>query len=495
MQSWNDIIQVAMMGTDKKSVDILQFPEGLKKQASVIAQHASLEREERFLQTAALVCQAKRAGFIPSIVEVAHPLQAPEEEQPYASQAAHSLLKQIMEEDELPLLLAWLQECQKAACIINPEWLPRLFEKGLQHRKLQPLLAACAGKRGQWICRYNEAWNYTHSAEPEEVWLHGGWEQRKDVFQELRKTDRVKAMDLLQKTWKEEDANTRFSLLELMEKTCAQDDLPFLESLEQDKSKKVKEKSLEIQQKIPESTPVAFYVAFMKKALKIHKETSMLGMLSKTTLRFQLPADQEKELVKMGIQKLSEDKSMSDEEYICYQLFQHLPPVRWKEITGLDAASFIQVLQKDEFGKKMIPALVLSIKRFRDLNWAQQFLQTSTTFYIDLIPFLEETQRDAYSLKYFEKFQDNIAAYALMYGKEWSLEFCEKLFKFTAGKPYQYPKSFYSEHIGLIPPGIAGHLAKFAPQEQYLGNLWKGISEHIYMLLKLKYQTKQSFNA
>lgn len=185
MESWNEIIQVALIGTEKKSVNLLQLPRGLQEQASRIVQHESLDKEDRFLQIATLAAQAKRAGYLPASNESVVPLMAPQEELAYASAASHSLLKQIMEVDETLLLKWWLQHCQQARCIVNPEWLPRLFEKGQQHRKLQPLLAACGGKRGEWICRYNEAWNYSSSSDPAEIWLHANWEQRKEVLLSL----------------------------------------------------------------------------------------------------------------------------------------------------------------------------------------------------------------------------------------------------------------------------------------------------------------------
>ena len=495
MESWNEIIQVAMIGTEKKAVNLSLCPDSIQKLANKVVQNSGLDREERYLQIAALANQARRAGFMPYNNDTVLPQMAPSETLPYAGSAAHSLLKQIMEEDELPLLKSWLQQCMMAEKIINPEWLPLVFEKGQQHRKLQALLAKCGGKRGEWLCRYQEAWNYSNAANPDEIWMHGNWEQRKDLFGELRQSDRKKAMDLLQQTWNTEDANTRLSLLELMEKEAGADDLEFLESLHADKSKKVKDKSLEIQKKIPESATASFYHQFMKEAFTVHKEKSLLGMLSKTTIRFRIPSSLETALFKTGIEKISAEKGMSDEEYICYQIISWMPPTHWKSITGIDEETFIQLLQKDEFGKKMVPALVLSIKRFRDVGWAQQMLLHSSVFYIDLIPFLDPTQQEQYSLKYFEKFPDNVLVYSLSSGREWSMELCDKIIRHTASRTYQFSRQFYSEHIALIPVGVAGYLERYSPQDSYQKSLWKNISEHLYLLLKLKHQTKQSFHS
>src|SRR5262249_13671653 len=155
-----------------------------------------------------------------------------------------------------------------------------------------------------------------------------------------------------------------------------EEDIPFLESLSSEKSKKVKEEALQLLKQIPGSAITKQYEEILKQAVIFKKEKALLGMISKTVVQFKMPASIDAAIYKTGIDKLSSNKEFSDDEFIVFQLIQAVPLSFWEKHFESDPAAIIDLFQKDPIGKKMIPALVIAITRFRNKRWALKFMQS-----------------------------------------------------------------------------------------------------------------------
>ena len=493
MQFWDTIINTAMIGTDKKQVGIADMPAELAEPATVIVNNEEADKEQKFLQLAAVAFNFRQTGVTALQKEVSIS-PAPAEEKEYCSIAASQILKDILIEESIPLLQYWLEHCDSKQRIIKPETLPVLLEIGRQYKNLQVLVASCCGKRGEWLSGFNEAWNFSSTQTGEELWQTGTPEQRKIVFKETRKINPALAREWLQKTWPQEDANTKTGFLELMPENISEEDIPFLESLSAEKSKKVKEEAITLLKQIPGSAIVKQYQELLQLSVTIKKEKALLGMVSKKSLQFKLPATFDETIFKTGIEKLSSSKEISDEEFIIYQLIQSVPPSFWEKQLDSDPETTIDLFQKDKIGKKMIPALIIAITRFNDTSWALNFIQHSETFYIDTIPLLQAQQQEVYSNKFFEKYPDSIIQYATQRETEWSVELSKKIFTHTAKNPYQYNRSFYNQYIHLIPGPAIVELEKCTPAEEHLRSTWSNTSDYIIKLITLKIQTLKAFN-
>src|SRR5690349_3342671 len=105
MESWNHIINTAILGTDKarlkkealslQDFPIDQLPDGEKNEA------------EDFLQVAAAVFNFRQCGFVPLKQETVSISKAEAEVKPYASILAHQVLNDLLEADSTELLLFW----------------------------------------------------------------------------------------------------------------------------------------------------------------------------------------------------------------------------------------------------------------------------------------------------------------------------------------------------------------------------------------------------
>ena len=306
-----------MMGTDKKPISSADLPPAFEEVAQEINNNNAKDKEEKFLQVAALVHNYRQCGIMAAQKEIMAP-SAEQEEKKYCSNDAHLVLVDILGEESNGLLKLWLQNCYEKQQIILPEIVPQLLQTGVQQKRLQPLITACCGKRGQWISSFNAAWNFSSMQTDEELWQTGTLEQRKETLKYIRKNDASKSREWLQETWAQEDANTRAGFLEIFSDNLSADDIPFLESLSEDKSKKVKDEATRLLKQIPGSSIVQLYEQILSQSVVLKKEKGLLGMRSKMVLQFKLPALIDESVYKTGIDKLSNSKEFTDDEFVIF---------------------------------------------------------------------------------------------------------------------------------------------------------------------------------
>jgi hypothetical protein len=492
MQQWNDIVNTAMLGTEKKVPDFNAVPQNIVQPLQLIQQNQQLDKEEKYLQAAALIYNYQVCGAVPFKKENLIIAPAPAEEKPYCNKEALQVLNDILSEENIPLLAFWLQHCAAAGHIIHPELVHRLLQLGAEQKKLQTLITACCGNRGKWLAGFNEAWNFSMQQSTEETWQTGTPEQRRNILTATRKHNPVLAVDWLQQTWPQEDAATKTTFLEILQTNISAADIEFLELLATEKSKKVKELALDLLKNIPQSAVVQQYESLLAQTVQLKKEKALLGLSTKTVLLLQLPQVPDA-VFNSGIEKLSSTKEFTDDEYIIYQLAMYVPPTFWQQQLNTTAEGVIKLLQDDAVGKKILPALVLAVKRFNNNEWAAALLQHSKIFYLDIMAMLPPQQQNDYSIRFFEGHEDTIIQNALNFTSEWSTTLTQKIFTYTAKNAYQYNRSFYSQHIHLIPMQAIAVLEKCMPSEAYQQSVWAGTSEYITKLISLKTQTITAF--
>jgi hypothetical protein len=494
MEFWDTIINAALMGTDKKQISANDLPPAIGEAAVLISENPEKDKEDKFLQIAAILLNYRQCGTKPLHKEIS--IQAADaEEKQYCSQKGLDVLKDIILEDNIHLLNFWLKHCNDKRVIVMPEMVPVLLGKSAEHKKLQYLVAACCGKRGEWLGKLNTAWNFSSTQTGEELWQTGTFEQRKEILRQIRTINPAKGREWVQQTWPQEDAASKTALLEILADNLSAADIPFLESLDTEKGKKVKEMAAQLLKQIPGSAIIRMYEKMLSQSVHVKKEKALLGMMSKTVLVCKLPDNPDDAIFKTGIDKLSNIKELSDDEYVISQLLEFVPPVFWENHLQMSPAHIIDLFQKDPNGKKLIPAFVRAISRFKDAGWALNFMDHSQVFYIDIIPLLQEQLQEQFSNKLFDRYPDDVIQYAVRRKSEWSIELAVKIIRHAAKNPYQYNRSFFSQQIHLLPVNISGELETCTPQEEHFRSGWNSMSDYIMKLTSLKIQTIKAFTS
>ena len=495
MEHWNQIVTAAMMGTDKSPLSAAGLPDELSGAAGMIIDNKSISKEEQFLQLAALLMNFRQSGVSalpdPGIAAEV----APVETLSWCSIQAMQVLKDIVGEDLDTLIHYWLIRCAEKQQLIHPSLIPAMLEQALYNKKWQPLVAACCGKRGEWLSRFNPAWKFSANQTVDDAWQTGTPEQRKQVLREQRASNPQQAITMLQAIWPQEDAGTKQGFLELLDENISETDLPFLELQFTEKSKKVKAEAVRLMLLVPSSSIIKKYENTLKKLVILQKEKTLLGMSSRLKLQYAPTDSIKQEITELALESKCGQPGYSNEEWVYYQLVKAVQPAFWEQYLQQPGEKIIELFQADELGKKMIPALVLSAVANKDNRWGELLFTNAAIVYTEVLPLIPQQKREEYMLQYFEKLPDEMTDMAFQSEKPWSLPLAMKVLTQFATNPYRYQKNMLLKHVMLIPDEVTGMLSSIQPQEDYKGTMWQNTSHFLRRILEYKKEIIQAFNA
>jgi hypothetical protein len=480
---WNNIINTALLGTGKKQLSAADLPPDLAPIAQMIMGDKSLDAETQFLHIAAVAFNYRQSG-VNAVNNAGVPLQpAPPEEQPYCNTAAIYALQDALDMDLLPLVTYWLEACHHKGQIVVPEYIPVLLDTALTQKRIRHLAMTVCGKRGQWLSSMNPDWQFPFAVSNEDRWQTGSAEDRRQVLQETRQSYPGMAREWLQQTWAQENTSTRTEFLKIFRINISEDDLGWLESM-QEKNQKVKDEIWALLKQIPTSFIVQSYWQVLQRAIS-------RGPAQSLRISLQLPLD--KIIIDSGIATLSNEKNVSEEAYILFQLLGSVPPSWWESHFNTDKEEVFTLFEKDDLGKRFIPALILAAGRFKDTTWLRLLLNKSTAFYPEVIPLLSADEQEAYALRLFSNHPQDVINYLSNRTDEWGLAITSEVLKWMARNPYQYTRNFFDKHVLQLPPVIADELEKLAPEEPAYQATWRNTSEHIRKLLSCKVAINNAF--
>lgn len=482
MEHWNQLINTALLGTAKKPTGSAGMDGPILHAANTILAQENTDKEDKFLQLAAVLYNYRQSGTRPITADVAPMKVCPPETKAYCKPAAIRVLQQVLETESIQLLQLWLEYCVKANVLVPPAQLPVMLDKGWRNKSLRALIAATGGQRAAWLGHFNPDWNFSRVADTiEDRWQNGATAQRVEALKELRTADPVMARTWLEQSWPKESVTVKTELLSVLEHPVDPADIPWLESLLTEKSKQVKETATRILKKLPGSSIHEKYWQVIAGAIQLDK----FGQVTVA-----LPEITDDSIFQSGIEKFSSDKTITDDTHVLYQLVSSVHPSRWEEHFNRDTERVIALFQQQESLQPFVPAMVLAIAWFEDKERALSFMQHSETFYIDIIPLLPAAQQQEFGEKFFDEHPDAIIEYACKHQEEWSTQLCTRIFKYAATQPYTYNQQFMNNHIRLIPVSIAATLDNITPVEAYHTGYWNNIKVHLGRLLQAKSQVQ-----
>ncbi len=496
MQLWTDIISNALLGTDKQAPVTTGWPEDFTTALSHINGNTAIDKEEKFLQLAALAFNYRQSGVQPLHKADASITIAPEETRPGCSMAAIQAFNDVVAEDNEGLLQLWLECCAAKQQLAHPFMLPVLLNKAVAQKSLQPLIKSCAGERGKWLAQFNPDWEMPAAISLEEQWQTGTPAQRKAALAQVSETDPATARAWLQQTWPQENTNARADLLNSLRPIVFAEDSSWLEELLNEKSVKVKEAVIHHLRLQPESSIVQQYWQVVQQAISIKKEKALLGLSSKTTLQIKLPDTINEDIFKYGIDRMSSNKKVSDEDHIVEQLVQAVPPHLWEAHLQETPERIITLFAEHAAGSRLYAALEGASSRFSNTQWAKLFAAAGKRFYEPLMRALEPAEQEAYLLRSLEKTpEDVMASVRQQLNGTWSLALTRGILAYACKSPYSYNRLFFSKRAHQLPVEIAWELDRISPerQEQHVNDAWSDIAVHIKKLLALKQQIIKAF--
>ncbi|NJK96716.1 MAG: hypothetical protein HC905_18960 [Bacteroidales bacterium] len=485
------LITTALLGTAKKQLSPDELPEPLK--AALEGQTAD-DNETTFLRSASLALNYLKAGTKP--LQITLPAnEAPDEEKPYCSPEAMMVLKELLSNKYHHLTWFWCKHCRDKGFIVQPEMLPELFEWGVSTKKQwSTLFSEVIGKRGLWLSQFSDDWKFVTFTDEDGDWDTTTLPQRVNLLKQLRMQNPSEARIKIETVWKEENAAARQELLATLIIALSHDDEVFLNRTLNDKSQKVKELAWQLLKLIPDSAIIQKYRSILQNSIVITLG-KMLGLINKTSIDIRLKLPDE-EIFTTGIQNLSSDKRISDDNFILMQLISEVPPEFWTEHFNTSPGEIVKMFASRDELKKFQGSLVNSILKFKSKLWAKLVADNFNVESIQLLPLLEAGDKIKYA-EHLLKVSPNIAEIvnALRneeHPVEWNNNLSRQLISVMAQDPYAYANLF--EGIAVyLPATIVNDLDRFFPSEEWKRNYWQKTSQQIREYLQLKEKIKAIF--
>ena len=496
MEPWDIIIHTALLGTDKKALKQEELPAHLADVYDIISKET--DKEETFLHLAAVASNYRKCGSVPLHEKVAYAF-AEDETNLYCNAMAHQVLNALLSVESYSLLSLWLQECNARNLIVQPEVIPVLFDLAGKQKNLQQQIVSVTGKRGAWLLPLNEAWKFDAQNTDETVWQTGTTEERKLYLQALRKKEPSGGRELLQQTWPHENANTKTDLVKQLSVGISDEDIAWLESLLNDKSQKVKDEVMKLLKLLPQSSVIQKYWGIIQQSIYIKKERGLLGIGNETILEIGLPTNIDETVFKTGIEKISSNKNIDDDDFILYQLISAVPPSFFEEHFALSKEALLALFSQSKKGKQLVPAFGAAAVHFKEKDWFKTILASSENeFYPEAFLLLNHEEKEAYALSFLQKNEQEptiIEQLKKHHQKEWSIALAKAVLRYTANNSYSYNHSFYNGIILSVPVSIIMELEKCTPTDEYTRNQWSKTSDYIIQLLTLRTQILQAFQS
>jgi hypothetical protein len=495
MKHWEKIQQHAMLGTARAPLTMADLPEAI---AGALA-WAPADAEEDFLRLASVAWQYGQAGALPPSVSTITSV-APPEERPYSALQATGELLSLLDDEVYSLVRLWLEYCIAAGQLARPETLPALLDAAMRRPELRDMVNRVAGNRGQWLMRLNPAWRIDTAKEDDTtVWQTGKPDARRALLTQIRETDTPRALSLLQSTWATESAADKVAFLNILVAQASNADLPWLESL-QEKGQKVIAAITNLLKHIPESKIVTAYQDVLRQAFALRTSKALLGMLNKTSVAVTETVAIPAAVFATGIEKLSSDKRITDQQYILIQLAIRVPPAFWQmQLQQPDARAVIMLMQKEQETALYLPALASAAVAFRDLTWVRALLDHSDEDLIDsaivmLLRALPVAERMAYAARFFSRQPQGIIEMLLEEDAPWDITLAKTIIAYTASEVYSYNRTFYRQAVQNLPVELLSYIDTFTPSEEAKRPYWRTQADELYRLVSWKQQLQKSFS-
>lgn len=455
MTGWDDLAAAALMGTERRSVDLALLPGTVGEAARNLD---GGDAAAALLDAAALFTAHRRGGALPSGDAPAAPAPAPAETAPLMSAAAADRLERILEDGDRELAVEWLGAAAEAGRIVAPRALPALLSAAAADRGVATAAAPALGRRGTWLAAFRPEWRRALDprsavaaapADPR-AWELGDAATRRGLLAELRRVDPAAARELLAASWARESGPDREALLPLLEIGLSAADEALLEAALDDRRKDVRATAARLLGRLPSSA----YTARM--SARARGAVTVMRRLLRARLVVEPPTECDPTMVRDGIEARS--PGGGERAWWLRQIVAATPLSLWTELLDADPAGVLDVPVADGWRDVLLEGWVAATVGRRDAAWATALLRhLPPARHVELFDALPSAVREARVAALLRARRDQAAEAALNSAlaatpRPWGRELADAFLGWLAN-PGLDPQSYYARHR----LALAGH--------------------------------------
>lgn len=479
---WNELVNVALLGSDRRAVPFHELPEEIRQSAE---NQLSISPEKTLLRVAALSANYLRAGTEPAALALPDLPPCPPETQPYASGSGVKLLRDMLN-DPLPgtgLLALLLEKLRTKSVVIPPGLLIPLLTTAATAKTtavVEPI-AELIGERGRWLAAQNPDWAIVLPADLDALWENGTKDEREAVLSHLRQTDPNRARQLLETVWEQEPVLQQKIWLNKLVTGLGPDDEPFLTRLFTDYQAITKRKPT--QQALFQDAATyllslpnsALYQTIREKLRQyVTVRKGLLGRLTgQEVVTMILPKQDDgffntATMTQYGLETNADLTSAGQIRHWFFQFLAAIPPATWQELWQVDEENLIDFCFRQSFGKEDPKATadaleVVAILRHKSTTLARSLLRTKHKFgfkerLIALLPPAEQEHYIEANALDFSEYPANYLFLTDLNRPHWSVSFSQYvvvLFAKRLVSNYQFTpsaKAFLADAATVLHP-------------------------------------------
>jgi len=366
MNLWQDLIKVALLGTERQS---LELPSPSGPLGDLLARLDISDQEGALLGAAAVFSLHQRAGQLPLTDNQPLPEPCELDDAPCCNSLAAQHLSLMLSGQYTEVLPEWLEAVAASGQRVPEERLPALLEFRRKQPELRESILPVLGKRGRWLAEQNPDWDYVVGSEDETTWQTSNSAARLLLLQRLRVDHPDQARELLISTWAEEMPDDRTAFLATFQTGLSMADEPFLEEALDDRRKEVRNTAVDLLVRLPNSR-------LSQRMVERVRPLITLTTGKKRKIDVILPESCDESMVRDGIEP-KQRPGMGEKAWWLLQMLGAVPPSIWCQSWNAMPTELVEAAKRSEWKQPLLDGWALAARRHRDVEWAEALLTAS----------------------------------------------------------------------------------------------------------------------
>ncbi len=372
---WKTLLPPAMVGTDKKPLQLPPLPGAVGALLAQLPQHTE-HPAQVLLQAAGILTVCERAGQHPqpTALPANHMAATADQAQPALHDRTwHDTLRWLLAEAPQHLQIHGLQQMATAGWRLPAALLPLALDTAQRASTLRPAVTAVLGERGRWLAHQHSAWRYAagtaDTATAETRWQEGTLTQRLQLLGAERQTHPSAARERLQASLSDLPAKERAELLEVLQIGLSAEDEALLSSLAtQDRSREVRQTARTLLVQLPDSAITQAAIARLQACIQASR--------TKAGWTITPPEAADPDWKNHGIEvERPKYESLGERAWWLYQLARQVPLAWWQQHTGMAPEALLQWVAKTDWRTALVRAWWEVLRSAPDAAWCHALLQ------------------------------------------------------------------------------------------------------------------------
>ncbi len=367
MTTWPDLVKIALLGTRRGQLDLESDHSSLNEFWQKLADD---DAEHQLLSAAGGATIYQRIGNEPLKLPPQTPQASLSQDTRPAANAEISRLLATMlnnvRRDHLPECLIALH---RAGRRLPPRLVPNMLALGFRSSALRPLIIPLLSVADRRLAGEHPDWLYASSAIDNWQGARRIWERSSPVsktrfLQQLRVTNPRLGRQLLESSWKSEQASARTNFIKQLETGISLEDEPFLEMALDDRNQVVRRRAAELLAALPTSRLGQRMVGYVDRFLSWNSSGSI-------TVRFPTISPQ---MLHDGIYGSRHKNPAYVRSKQLIQLVGAVPLDYWTENWHEEPEMIVQAAMRTNWKRTLSTGLADAARRQNNAPWARAIL-------------------------------------------------------------------------------------------------------------------------